>query len=114
MNRVAKFGMWKKYGSHKVERNGIHYDSKLESKVGWELELRQKAGEIKEIQRQVDFPMVINGRKVCTYRADFLVTFSDDTQGVYEAKGLMLPMGSLKLKMFEALYPDIALTIVRQ
>lgn len=114
MNRVARFGSWKKYGNHKVERNGIHYDSKLESKVGWELELRQKAGEIKEIKRQVDFPMVVNGFKICTYRADFHVVFDDDTQGVYEAKGIMLPMGSLKLKLFEALYPEIKLTVVRQ
>lgn len=114
MHRVARFGGWSKYGAKKVERDGMHYDSKLESRVGWELEMRMKAGEIKSIERQVWIPLVVNGKKICSYVADFVVTMPDDTQQIYEAKGLMMPVAALKLKLVEALRPDLKLNVVRQ
>lgn len=113
MNRVAKFGLWKKYRNQKTERDGIIYDSKLESKVGWELELRRKSGEFTSIERQVNFPLIVNGIKICTYRADFLATYPDGKQEVYEAKGMMMDVARIKLLLFEATHPHIKLTIVR-
>ncbi len=116
MFRVAKYSFWKKgskYQNRPEERDGHHYDSKLESKVGWELEMRMKAGEFKEINRQVTYPMIVNGYKICSYIADFQVIDVDGKEHVYEAKGIMMPIASLKLKLFEALYPEVALHIIR-
>lgn len=112
MFRQGKLGTWKKYHNRRTERDGHFYDSGLESKVGWELEMRMKAGEIKEIQRQVDFPLMVNGQKVTTYRADFLVTMADDTQEVFEAKGMLLPLSKLKLRLFEVTRPEIKLHVI--
>lgn len=115
MHRVAKFSYWKrpqKFHNVKVERDGFHYDSKLEAEVGAQLELRMKSGDIKEIKRQVTFPLDIKGYHITSYRADFLCTMSDDSLQVFEAKGLMLGDAKIKLRLFEALYPDIKLNIV--
>ena len=116
MHRVAKFGLWKgnKFGARRTERDGHFYDSKLESDLGWELECRKKAGEIKEIQRQVTFPLDVNGIHITNYRADFVVTMADGTQEVMEAKGILMPEANMKLKLFTALYPDIKLTVIRR
>ena len=112
MRRVAKFGLWKKHKRASGSREG--FDSPLEYNVGAELAQRKEAGEITEIRRQVDFPMVVNGIKICTYRADYYVTFADGTEGVYEPKGIPFQMGEIKLLLFEALYPHIKLTVVRR
>lgn len=115
MHRVANLGGWKKYHNKRTEVNGIHYDSKLESKVGWELDLRLKSGDIKSVQRQVTFAFVVNGIKITTYRADFVIENNDGTKEVVEAKGFLTDVGRIKILLFEALYvPEYKLTIVRQ
>lgn len=115
MHRVKKFSPWRKYKNKPVERNGVHYDSKLESKVGFELEMQERAGKIKEIRRQVDFPMMVNGFKITTYRADFVVVNDDDSKEVVEAKGFLTDTAAIKLKLFEALYtPEYKLTVVKR
>ena len=47
-----------KYGSKKVEIDGIAFDSKKEAKRYQELSLLEKAGEIKNLQRQVKFVLI--------------------------------------------------------
>lgn len=76
-----------KYGSKKVEVNGIVFDSKKEAKRYQELLLLQKAGKISGLQRQVKFILIPaqyenpysltkSGRgkcieRECSYIADF-------------------------------------------
>ena len=47
-----------KYGSRKVEVNGIVFDSKREAARYQELLLLEKAGEIKDIRRQVKYVLI--------------------------------------------------------
>ena len=77
-----------KYGSRKVEVNGIVFDSKREAARYQELLLLEKAGEIKDIRRQVKYVLIPaqyehlesttkkgRGRCVereCAYIADFV------------------------------------------
>ena len=85
-------------------------------KVGVDLSYQLKEGVIKDLRRQVDFPLIVNGMKITTYRADFLVTHADQTQEVVEAKGILFPEARIKLKLFEALMCQdgkMRLTIVR-
>ena len=47
-----------KYGSKKVEVNGIVFDSKKEAKRYQELLLLEKAGAIRDLQRQVKYVLI--------------------------------------------------------
>lgn len=71
-----------KYGSKKIEVDGIIFDSKKEAKRYSELLLLEKAGEISNLQRQVKYVLIpaqyaeVNGKRKCierecTYISDF-------------------------------------------
>ena len=47
-------------------------DSKKERDRYHELELLEKAGEIRNLRKQVDYALVVNGQHICNYRADFV------------------------------------------
>jgi len=47
-----------KYGNRKIEVDGISFDSKKEARHYTELLLLQKAGKIKDLQRQVKFQLI--------------------------------------------------------
>lgn len=97
----------KKYGNQKVEVNGIVFDSKREAARYQELLLLEKAGEVRDIRRQVKYVLIPaqydplgsttkkgRGRCVereCAYIADFVykeilpdgdtITIVEDTKG---------------------------------
>ena len=89
-----------KYGSKKVEVDGIIFDSKKEAKRFQELSLLEKAGAIQNLQRQVKYVLIpaqrepdaigkrggpIKGKlleRECTYIADFV--YQEDGQTVVE------------------------------
>lgn len=52
-----------KYGSKKVEVDGITFDSKKEAHRFQELKLLEKAGEITRLQRQVKFTLIPEQRE---------------------------------------------------
>lgn len=47
-----------KYNSKKITRNGITFDSKKEARRYGELLLLERAGEITDLQRQVEFVLI--------------------------------------------------------
>lgn len=60
-----------KYGNTKVvDADGLTHDSKREYRRWCELQLRERAGEISNLRRQVVFDLVVNGLLVCRYVAD--------------------------------------------
>lgn len=61
----------RKYRNKKVIIDGITFDSKLEAKRWGELCLLARAGEIQELERQVRYPLRVNGCLVCTLVVDF-------------------------------------------
>jgi Protein of unknown function (DUF1064) len=103
-----------KYGNKKVkgydpDGREITLDSKREAKRYGALVLRQRAGEIAGLERQVRFPLEMCGHKICVYIADFV--YFEKTPGrvvwpkvVEDAKGVRTDVYKLKKKMMRAQY----------
>lgn len=106
--------MYNKYHAKKTWMKGRVYDSKFESEKAFELQLKQRAGLIKDLQEQVPFVLqegYINnqGKKIrpIFYIADF----------VYEENGKKIVMDTkspatrtevykIKKKLFEKRYQE--------
>jgi len=61
---------------------------------------------IRDLELQPEFPVVVEGRHICVYKADFryvdLVTGEVVTE---DSKGMRTPVYKLKKRLVEALYP---------
>lgn len=86
-----------KYNNHKVEADGIKFDSQKEADYYCELKLRLAAGEIKGFCRQAEFILAPNLR----YKADFIVFNNDDTSEIIDVKGFKTDVYKAKKKVFE-------------
>lgn len=71
----------RKYGNEKTEVDGILFDSKKEAERWYELKLLERAGVIKDLDRQVKYELIpsqrIDGKVVersVSYIADFTYT----------------------------------------
>jgi hypothetical protein len=114
LERPARFNeRAHKYHARRTEYDGHTYDSAAEASHAAELDLRLKARAILSWTPQVPFPLLVNGTRIGTYRADFLVFLHDDTQEAHEVKGFETPLWRRSRKHFEAQYPDIKLVIVK-
>lgn len=90
-----------KFHAMPTEFQGVKYASKKEARYAQELLLRQKAGEVVFALRQVPFYLPGSVRHVI----DFQEFHADGTVHFVEVKGYDTPLGKLKRKMVEAIYP---------
>lgn len=60
-----------KFGAVRTTLDGITFDSKREAAYYAELKLRERAGEVADVQLRKPFTLVINGQLIGTYRCDF-------------------------------------------
>lgn len=110
-----------KYNAQKVVVDGITFDSRKEANRYLELKLLQRAGEISDLQLQVEFELIPNqyateerygknGRRLtdkqillerkCCYVADFVYTDKRTGEKVVEdCKGLRLETYKIKKKL---------------
>lgn len=106
-----------KYKNHKIEVDGLVFDSQKEARRWQELKLLEAAGEISELQRQVKYTLipaqrepdktgkrggVIKGKLIereIAYIADFAYKDKDGAQIVEDVKGVATPEYILKRKM---------------
>lgn len=103
-----------KYNNKKIQLDGMTFDSKKEASRYQELKLLEKAGVIKNLQRQVKFTLIpsqkIDGKvaeRECSYKADFVYqkngkTVVEDTKGFRTAdyiikRKLMLQVHDIKI-----------------
>lgn len=96
-----------KYGNRKVvDATGAVHDSGKEYARWQVLELRQRAGEIRSLRRQVPYALVVNGVLVCTYIADFdyIEGEAPITEDVKSEPTRKLAAYRIKRKLFAALY----------
>ena len=101
--------MRSKYGAIPTIYNGVRYASKRESQYAMQLDALKKArgaDRVKTWIGQPRFPMVVNGVKICTYVADFLVKYADGRVIVVDVKGVETSVFRLKQKLYAALYPE--------
>lgn len=102
------------YKFHNVptEVDGHLFPSKAEAFYYCELKLELKAGEIRNLELQPRFPIVVAGHKICTYVGDFMYDRKEGNRWrtmVADVKGLPTPVYQLKAKLFRALYPGLEL-----
>jgi hypothetical protein len=90
-----------KFRAKPSEADGIIFASKKEMGYYRELLLRKKSGEVLFFLRQVPFHLPGNVRHVI----DFVEFWSDGTVHVVEVKGYDTPMGKLKRKQVEDIFP---------
>jgi hypothetical protein len=61
-----------KYGAKRTVVDGIAFQSAFEARHYGELKLRERAGLIRNLRCQVNYPLTVAGILVTTYRADFV------------------------------------------
>jgi len=103
-----------KYFSKKVHTSVGTFDSSAEYSYYLKLQQLKRAGIITEIQRQVKYPLEVNGQLITKYIADFVITKNNGTTEVHDAKnpyllakGSSTPAGQmfkLKSKLMRAIY----------
>ena len=88
-----------------------YFGSKLEQRYWVKFKLMEKSGAITDLQRQIRYPIVINGKRIGAYVADF--TFYDNKKlRVLDAKGQEIEAQKFRRKCAEACN-DIEVEIVR-
>jgi len=105
-----------KYNNKKCNVNGKIYDSRGEADYGMELELRKKAGDIKDYKEQVPIDIIFNGVKITRYKIDFEILHNDDTIEYIEYKGCLDYASNIRWKCFTAFFandPNVKCTMVR-
>lgn len=108
-----------KYRAIRTTVDGITFDSKREANRYSELKMMEKAGIINSLKLQPEFKCQINGKKICTYKADFEYLMVDEEGpdgqiGYYiveDVKGFKTPVYRLKKKLVEACYPG---TVIKE
>ena len=115
---------YSKYRAKRTEYNGYKYDSKFEAGVAMELDLRLKAGEIKDWERQFKIeciPYNKHGnplpRLKVTHKVDFRIHHHDGSYELLEAKGMELADYKKRRKWLEDVWlpehPDHTYTVVK-
>lgn len=108
-----------KYHNISSTYDGIQYHSKKEAGYAAELNLRKKAGDIKDWERQVPLSLDVNGFHICNYYIDFIVHHNDGLLEYVEIKGFETDVWRLKFKLAEALLSErinkgeIKLTVIK-
>lgn len=108
-----------KFNAKKREVDGIVFDSTMESKYYEVLKDKLKSGKIKGFKLQPKFNLqpgyTKNGKKIqpISYSADFSVEENDGTTSIIDTKGMETPSFKLKKKIFEYLYKDLTLIIIK-
>ena len=94
-----------KFGAVKTTVDGIEFDSKAEAKRYSELRWLEKAGKIKNLERQVRYDLEVNGVKIGFYKADFRYWDQASSQQIVEdVKGMRTPVFAIKAKLMKALH----------
>jgi hypothetical protein len=95
-----------KYSAKRTECAVGHlHPSKAEAKRCDELNDLQREGAISALDTEPAFPIIINGKKVCTYKADFEYIDQHGERVIEDVKGMKTPVYRLKKKLVEASYP---------
>jgi len=108
-----------KYNNQKTIVDGIKFDSKKEAEYYCQLKLLKQAGKIKDYRLQPRYELQPafekNGKKyrAITYIADFAIINNDGTTEVVDIKGVETQVFKIKKKLFEYMYPDLNLKVVK-
>lgn len=103
-----------KYFAIKTVVDGIMFASKAEAGRYVELRLMVRSGLIENLELQPRFPIIVAGKKICVYIADFRYRFTRSGELITEdVKGVRTPVYRIKKKLVEAIY-KITITEVQR
>ena len=90
-----------KYNNTKIRVDGRLFDSKAEAARWQELQLLERAGEITELERQVEYELIPKqkGERAVKYIADFRYKDHEGETVVKDTKGVKTPVYILKRKL---------------
>lgn len=102
-----------KYGARKtLGRDGTRYDSKAEADRAVELALLERAGEIRDLKRQQQFLLTVNGHLIRKWKCDFTYfDIKDEQWTADEVKGYAARDWPIVAKLFCALFPEWRLLV---
>lgn len=96
---------YSKYGARKQEVDGFVFDSIAEATWYQGLRLLERAGEIKNLELQPKFDVIVNGKHICNYFADFRYIDTQTGETIVEdVKGVRTDVYIIKKKLVEAIY----------
>ena len=99
---------YNKYGAKKTQFMGFTFDSRWEAERWGQLTAMERAGAIRDLERQIKYDIVVNGEKICRYIADFKykeVEEDGSTKEIIEdAKGVETADFKLKKKLMKAVH----------
>ena len=90
-----------KYNNTKIRVDGRLFDSKAEAARWQELSLLERAGEITELERQVEYELIPKqkGERAVKYIADFRYKDHEGKVVVEDTKGVKTPVWIIKRKL---------------
>jgi hypothetical protein len=95
-----------KYQAKAVELDGLRFDSKAEATRYLELQVLERAHQIRDLKVHPVYVIWQRGKQKITYEADFSY-IEGGRQVVEDVKGVLTAVYRLKKKMFLAEYPQI-------
>ena len=111
------YGKYNKYNAKKTEFMGFKFDSKWEAERYGQLASMQMAGIIQDLERQVNYDIIVNDQKICRYIADFVYKLvhedGSEKKIVEDAKGIETTDFKLKKKLMKAVF-DIEIKISKK
>lgn len=98
-----------KYGNRICTVQGVKFHSQKEALRWLVLKDMVAHGDIMDLQRQVTFPLRVNGSLVCKLVIDFTYSERDDFSRLVaeDAKGYQTAESKLKMKLAAALHPEV-------
>lgn len=102
-----------KFKAIRTTVDGITFASKREAKYYADLKVLESNNKIRQLELQPRFKCVVDGRKICTYVADFAFRENDGQYRVWDVKGVETPVFKLKRKLVEALFPYVRIEVVK-
>ncbi len=95
-----------KYGAKAVMVDGLRFHSKGEAKRWQELQVLERLGKITHLERQVEYPLKVNGFLIGKYVADFVYLQEGGAWAVTveDFKGVITDTYRLKKKLMWAIH----------
>ena len=95
-----------KYNNTKIRVDGRLFDSKAEAARWQELQLLERAGEITELERQVEYELIPKqkGERAVKYIADFRYVDNEGKTVVEDTKGVKTPVWIIKRKLMRRVH----------
>ena len=66
-----------------------------------------------DIEVHPQFPCFVEGKKICTYIADFKYKNVKGEEVIEDTKGVLTDVFKLKKKLVEAIYPDVTIEVIQ-